>query len=285
MLTFVENNLMEFHALKIFTEQNLQDSLTMGHPYHPNNPLFLFIKKGKMVIKEQINIFELGENSIILIDSRSVYEIMEVSKELKVKVLTYHRSFISKIGLKFNRLNIYHNIRMELRRGYTFTDREFEVFWDILKGIDYFLDEVGELEYAVESIESLFSAFIYNVSSFVMRNRKNTKGMMTRNQEIVLDFIGLVGENYLSQKSVEFYAQTMMLSTRHLSSVIKAETGKTAGQMINEFIINEAKALLASTLKPVNEIASILNFSDQYSFSHFFKKHQGVSPTVYRSQF
>lgn len=238
-----------------------------------------------MVIKEQINIFELGENSIILIDSRSVYEIMEVSKELEVKVLTYHRSFISKIGLKFNRLNIYHNIRMELRRGYTFTDREFEVFWDILKGIDYFLDEVGELEYAVESIESLFSAFIYNVSSFVMRNRKNTKGMMTRNQEIVLDFIGLVGQNYLSYKSVEFYAQTMMMSTRHLSSVIKAETGKTAGQMINEFIINEAKALLASTLKPVNEIASILNFSDQYSFSHFFKKHQGVSPTVYRSQF
>lgn len=128
-----------------------------------------------MVIKEQVNIFELGKNSIILIDSRSVYEIMEVSKELEVKVLTYQRSFISKIGLKFNRLNIYHNIRMELRRGYTFTDREFEVFWDILKGIDYFLDEVGELEYAVESIESLFSAFIYNVSSFVMRNRKTLK--------------------------------------------------------------------------------------------------------------
>ena len=80
-----------------------------------------------MVIKEQVNIFELGKNSIILIDSRSVYEIMEVSEELEVKVLTYQRSFISKIGLKFNRLNIYHNIRMELRRGYTFTDREFEV--------------------------------------------------------------------------------------------------------------------------------------------------------------
>lgn len=86
---------------------------------------------------------------------------MEVSKELEVKVLTYQRSFISKIGLKFNRLNIYHNIRMELRRGYTFTDREFEVFWDILKGIDYFLDEVGELEYALESIEaSLVHSFI-----------------------------------------------------------------------------------------------------------------------------
>lgn len=238
-----------------------------------------------MVIKEQINTFELIENTIILVDSQSVYEILEVSSELEVRILIYQRSFISKIGLKFNRLNIYHNVRMELRKGYTFTDREFEVFWDILKSINYFLDEVEELEYAVETIESLFSAFIYNVSSFVMRNRKNTKGMMTRNQEIVLDFIGLVGDNYLSQKSVEFYAQTMMLSTRHLSSVMKAETGKTAGQMINEFIINEAKALLASTLKPVNEISDRLNFSDQYSFSHFFKKHLGMSPTEYRNQF
>ncbi|AQX13229.1 AraC family transcriptional regulator [Elizabethkingia meningoseptica] len=276
---------MAFHALKIFTEQNIQDTLTMGHPYRPGSPLFLFIKKGRMVIKEQINTFELIENTIILVDSQSVYEILEVSSELEVRILIYQRSFISKIGLKFNRLNIYHNVRMELRKGYTFIDREFEVFWDILKSIDYFLDEVEELEYAVETIESLFSAFIYNVSSFVMRNRKNTKGMMTRNQEIVLDFIGLVGDNYLSQKSVEFYAQTMMLSTRHLSSVMKAETGKTAGQMINEFIINEAKALLASTLKPVNEISDRLNFSDQYSFSHFFKKHLGMSPTEYRNQF
>lgn len=72
---------------------------------------------------------------------------------------------------------------------------------------------------------------------------------MTRNQEIVLDFIGLVGQNYLSYKSVEFYAQNMMMSTRHLSSVIKAETGKTAGQMINEFIINDKKSFVSFYFK------------------------------------
>ena len=55
--------------------------------------------------------------------------------------------------------------------------------------------------------------------------------------------------------------------------------------VISEFILNAAKAKLSSTRKPINVIARELQFSDQYSFSHFFKKHEGLSPSQYRNQF
>ena len=94
---------------------------------------------------------------------------------------------------------------------------------------------------------------------------------MSRSQEIVLDFIKLVSNQYLEEKSVDFYAQKMMISTRHLSTVLKQEIGKSASEVISEFILNAAKAKLSSTRKPINVIARELQFSDQYSFSHFFK--------------
>ncbi|MGE4512926.1 MAG: helix-turn-helix domain-containing protein [Chryseobacterium sp.] len=43
--------------------------------------------------------------------------------------------------------------------------------------------------------------------------------------------------------------------------------------------------LLNYSNKPVSEISGMLGFSEQYSFSHFFKKHLGESPTQYRNQF
>ena len=108
---------------------------------------------------------------------------------------------------------------------------------------------------------------------------------MTRSQEISLSFIKLVAEHYKQEKTVEFYAQKLMLSTRHLTTVLKQILGKNASEIISEFTLNDAKAQLSSTSKPIYEIARELQFSDQYSFSHFFKKHEKLSPSQYRNQF
>ena len=91
--------------------------------------------------------------------------------------------------------------------------------------------------------------------------------------------------HHQNNRTVEFYAERQSITTRHLSSVVKTITGKSASQIIALIVINEAKVLLNSSEKPVSEISAILGFSDQYSFSHFFKKHLEVSPSQYRHQF
>ncbi len=75
------------------------------------------------------------------------------------------------------------------------------------------------------------------------------------------------------------------ISGKHLSNVLKQENGKSANEIISEFILNEAKAQLSGTTKSISKIADNLQFSDSYSFSHFFKKHQKISPIQYRKHF
>lgn len=276
---------MSFEDVKIFTEKNLLDLLVMGHPYHPSKPSFLFVKRGRLTMKEQINHIIMEDFSIILIDPSSVYEILEYSNDIQFLMLNYDRSFIQNLSLKFNKLNAYRTIGGEFKKVYHVEEQEFFAFWRNLDNLDYYINQDDDLAYKLEIIESHFTSILYQFASLIAKTRLISKDKMTRSQEIVFDFIRFVSDYYLQEKSVEFYASKLMLSTRHLSAVLKEVTGKTANQIINDYIFNEAKALLSSTLKPINEIANELQFSDQFAFSHFFKKHQKVSPTEYRNMF
>ena len=276
---------MVFEEAKVFGNGNLLEHLVVGHPYYPTRPAFLFLKKGKIKIREQINVFTLYENGVILIDSSSVYEILEYTQDIEVLIVAYHRRFIDALSFKFNRLNAYKSIRLEFKKGYQATKSEFAAMWQNVLNIQYYIDNLEAQEYQIEIIESLFSALVYQFANIVAYQRKISKQKMSRSQEIALNFIKLVSLNFKKERNVEFYAQKLMLSSRHLTVVLKEVFGKSAIQILNEFVLNEAKAQLSSSLKPINEISNDLKFSDQYSFSHFFKKHESLSPSQYRNQF
>jgi AraC-like DNA-binding protein len=58
--------------------------------------------------------------------------------------------------------------------------------------------------------------------------------------------------------------------------------GKTAGEVIRDRKLLEAKRMLVNLDLNVSEIAYQLNFSDSSHFSKFFKKHTGRSPEEFR---
>ena len=72
------------------------------------------------------------------------------------------------------------------------------------------------------------------------------------------------------------------MSEKQFRRVFLEAFGKTPYSFLQEFRINQAELLLESTSKSIGEIAEDCGFSDIYSFSHCFKKHNGVSPTNFR---
>jgi AraC-like DNA-binding protein len=94
----------------------------------------------------------------------------------------------------------------------------------------------------------------------------------------------LVREFYRSQRSISFYAEKMFISPKYLSLVIKEATGKSAGDWIDQYVIQEAKNQLRFSGKNVQQIAYDLNFSNQSSFGKYFKNLTGMSPTAFQNK-
>lgn len=278
---------MATDSVKVLNEKNFLENIMVGHPYHPVHPALIFLKKGKILLKEQINLIELQNNSCILIDNNSVYEILKISSDVEFFMLVYKREYVENLTLKFNRLSVYKNLRTVLKTDFQLSDLEMTTFCKNLENLSFFLGNYERNHlYFQEIIDSMVSAVLYQIAGISNReNLRNQKRQMNRSQEIVFQFIKLVSDHHLQEKSPSFYAKQLRISTRHLSVVLKKVTEKTASEIIHHFTMNEARAQLSTTTKPINEIAYILGFSDLYSFSHFFKRISGKSPSEYREQF
>ena len=81
--------------------------------------------------------------------------------------------------------------------------------------------------------------------------------------------------------TVDWLAGKLQVSHRYMSDVIKAETGKTAVDQINLFLIEEAKNLLLEPNASISETAYKLGFEYPQYFSRLFKKKTGMSPKEY----
>lgn len=103
-----------------------------------------------------------------------------------------------------------------------------------------------------------------------------------RGEELFYRFITLVEQCHRSERSIGFYSDKMCVTSKHLSSVIKEVSGRTAGEWIDSYVILTAKMILSDSDKSIQEISRDLNFPNQSFFGKYFKHHTGKSPRDYR---
>ena len=83
--------------------------------------------------------------------------------------------------------------------------------------------------------------------------------------------------------SLKHVASAFYLSTAYLSRLFKSKTGSNFSDFVAEVKIKRAKTLLTETDQTIAEISQRLGYSEQNSFSRFFKGKTGMSPQNYRT--
>lgn len=110
------------------------------------------------------------------------------------------------------------------------------------------------------------------------------------NKNIVTQFEGLLKQYYQSDKpikigfpTVQYCGDTMNISPKYLSDLLRKETGRNTQDHIHQFIIEKAKTILLNSNKTISEIAYELGFKYPQYFSKIFKKKTKMSPNEFRN--
>jgi AraC family transcriptional activator of pobA len=94
----------------------------------------------------------------------------------------------------------------------------------------------------------------------------------------------LVEEFFRCEHQLGFYAEKLGMTVDRLNDHVKRATGVTAGHLIRQRVLTEAKRELVFTTQPIQDIAEELAFSDPSHFARFFRKHTGTTPHEFRDQ-
>ncbi len=84
------------------------------------------------------------------------------------------------------------------------------------------------------------------------------------------------------QPSIHYLAEHCHLSASYLSDLLTKETGRSAKDHINDFLVDKAKHLLLSSSDSISEIAYTLGFNYPHYFGRLFKQKTGKTPQEYR---
>jgi AraC-like DNA-binding protein len=104
------------------------------------------------------------------------------------------------------------------------------------------------------------------------------------NSVILRNFQKLIEDNFKSIRLPKDYAGLLYITPNHLNALCKDYLGISAGEVIRNRIILEAKRLLINFDLSVGDIAQELNFPDNSYFVKFFKKYTHTTPEAFRNK-
>jgi AraC family transcriptional activator of pobA len=94
----------------------------------------------------------------------------------------------------------------------------------------------------------------------------------------------LIEKYFRSERLLDFYAAKLAMTPDRLNDHVKRATGITAGHLIRQRVLTEAKRRLVFSDRPIHEIAHELAFADPSHFVRSFRKYTGITPQVFREK-
>lgn len=122
----------------------------------------------------------------------------------------------------------------------------------------------------------------------IVRNilRENGKAMIHKDtavQQMLSRFHEAVAQHYRESREVRFYAELLNLTPKYFGTVVREATGIGVVEWIAKYVVIQAKFLLLHYPGlTIQQISHQLGFTEQTSFSRYFKTYAGMSPKEYR---
>lgn len=129
-------------------------------------------------------------------------------------------------------------------------------------------------------LRSHLTILLFELESIYRTNYETQ--LETFSSDLVSRFKRLIDLEFNGSRLVKDYAKKLAVSPGHLNSVVKNETGTTAGAWLRKRAILEAKRLLVEKDKTIAQIAYELSFDEPSNFIKFFKKETNSTPGEFR---
>ena len=142
--------------------------------------------------------------------------------------------------------------------------------------------EMGQTPFRKQIIYSLIKASLCELMENAKADPPPSPSGLRQSEILFRQFVDLLSGREVKPRTVTWYAEQMCITPKHLSTVCKRVSGKTALCWINQYMAMDIRHLLRDTDKPIKEIANLLKFPNTSFFGTYCKKRFGKTPLEYR---
>lgn len=247
-------------------------------PFRSGHGELLFCESGHIRIHINQHLYELSAGSAVMIFPEQIVLYREADEQLKLTSVSFSKEFLHDLFYSFP------SDKVSFLREHnccSFREEGQSLMCQYLQLLKLKLTD-NQNRYQNEQIVLCVRIILYEITEKAERIYSDILLTTTRWQ-LKDSFVSMVEEDIHRFRSVDYYAGRLCVTVRHLSKVIKQTMGYTAKQWIDNYAILEMKVALQSATLSVQEVAWMFHFPDPSTFSRYFKKRTGYSPSEYRN--
>jgi ligand-binding sensor protein/AraC-like DNA-binding protein len=159
--------------------------------------------------------------------------------------------------------NILFEMNQKLQRSITGSVNFNEIY-------GYPIDILEDIKKQIKNEEKMFLSF----------NKKENR--TNQNESILKPALDYISENITEKITLSQMADLCHVSNGYFSRLFSKEMGENFSSYLSKAKIAYARNLLETTDISITELAYSIGFNDSGYFIKLFKKHEGVTPNVYR---
>ena len=241
--------------------------------------VYAFLVRGTAHATINVTDYEFKANDVLLLEPGSFFLIREFSEDALVYWIVFGSKFLEKNTVN-NRMSLsalqLHSPKISIGENHAkVVCRLHETITAALNAEPSMLDS--------EKMVHIFNLLQVSYAKYAHEQDEYLIKPLDRKTEIYQNYCQLVLQHYHEWHHVSQYAEAMRLTLPHLCCTIKSVGERTAGDIITEAIITDAKSQLKITNQQIKEVALSLGFDNVAFFNRFFKSHVGVTPKAYRN--
>lgn len=231
----------------------------------PNSETSFIILIFPIILTDVIHLILLNSSQISLSNNHLLNEVCDKNDSV-------YMLLINKIEGSFIQILLQHYLTKELLIECQYEDKKL---------IEKLLKRLYQAE--VKSQESAMTQLYLKILlQYLLEMLDRAEAFDNRDILLVREFYKMLNSDQIPNRQVKYYADKLCVSRRYLTWAVHKISGDTPKSFIDHNMVEKAKLLL-HTKNSVYMIAEELQFESHASFTTFFKKHTGFSPSVYRT--
>ena len=251
------------------------------YPYRSEGYIIGICTRGSAKVEVNLQVYDARPDAVLLATPFHVLRIFNSSQDFLCRFVVFSKAFLTEHNINSHFIETFSFFKTSSTPVIYLEQQNGKVLSEIFSIIQQKLRR-EEHRFREEICRSILVALLYEIAAVYEQQHVIIKKKQTRKQELNMLFQNLVFHQYKKHRNVQYYADELCVSSKHLTESIKEVTGKTAGDWIDDAVVLEAKVLLRNHEISIARVAEEINFPDQSSFGKYFKKHTGFSPSEYR---
>lgn len=260
----------------------------MKYPAKLNGFIVLICTRGELSLTVHMNDYTLKQN-MLLIAPTSVIDLKQC-KDCEIYLAAFNNEFAADMNIDMRMIMpVITSLNSQCVVHKIDSQKHIDSLCNTYKSLreEYMQPCNDNMKiYREMALRHMYASIVYRICELVVA-KKSLDSSITpkdRSGDYFKQLVSLLHQYYKTERSVEFYADQMNLTPKHLSRVVRNYSGKSVHQWIDEFVVLEIKNLLKYSDMSIQQISYELNFPNPSFMGQYFKRITGKTPGQYRRE-